>query len=93
MTEREWLACTNSVRMIQFLGRPSRERKMALFCVACCRRVEGLLTDLRGVQVVRILELFADGDATREELTAAERAASSAAAELERSSSRCSGHA
>jgi hypothetical protein len=82
MTEREWLANTNSVRMIQFLGRPSRERKMTLFCAACCRRVAGLLTEPHSVQVLDTLERFADGEATREEVRAAELGAMAAAAEL-----------
>jgi hypothetical protein len=79
MTEQEWLASTDSLRMLQFLGRPSRERKTALFCVACCRRLGGLLSDPRSVGALAALEKFAEGDATAEEVAAEAELAGEAA--------------
>jgi hypothetical protein len=75
MTEAEWLASTNSTRMLQFLSRPTRERKMALFCVACCRRLGGLLTDPYSVEALNSLERFAEGYKTMEELAVVGQAA------------------
>jgi hypothetical protein len=82
MTESQWLATTNSLQMLQYLARPTRERKMALFCAACCRRLGGLLVDPRSVQAISTLERFADGDDTTGELADAGRAAAEVVTEL-----------
>ena len=82
MTEQEWLANTSSSQMLQFLERSTRERKLALFCGACCRRLGELLIDPRSVQALNVLDRFAAGDASREELEVVELAANEAAVEL-----------
>jgi hypothetical protein len=46
MTEAEWLACTESWRMVDFLQGRASERKLRLFAVECCHRVSGRV--LRG---------------------------------------------
>jgi hypothetical protein len=84
VTEAEWDACTDPLKLLDFLlgrtskekmlaflhGRPS-DRKARLFAVACCRRVWHLLTDERGRRAVEVSERYADGLASREEMEAA----------------------
>jgi hypothetical protein len=43
MTETEWLACEEPRAMLPFLGPGASERRLRLFAVACCRRVQHLL--------------------------------------------------
>jgi hypothetical protein len=47
------------------------ERKARLYACACCRRLEDLLLDERGLRAVIVSERFADGKASAEELLAA----------------------
>src|SRR5262249_41964417 len=51
------------------------ERGQRLFACACCRRVEGWLTDERSRQAIEVAERFAERLALREELLEAHRAA------------------
>jgi hypothetical protein len=51
------------------------DRKLRLFAVACCDRVEPLLRDERSRNAVQISAAYADGQADDEELIAAQRAA------------------
>lgn len=75
MTEQEWLSCTDSAAMLEFLRDRIDERKMRLFGVACCRRIWQLLNDERSRTAVEKAELFADGKVSQEEVTAAGKAA------------------
>src|SRR5437867_1006527 len=77
MTEQEWENCTDPGRMLEFLRRNGRleERKSRRFGVAACRRIWHLLTDERSRQAVEVVEKYAEGAATIEELTAAYEAA------------------
>lgn len=75
MTEAEWLACTNPDVMLDHLEKGVSERKLRLHGCACCRRMVHLLTDERSRQALEVAERFADGLASREELTAAHQAA------------------
>jgi hypothetical protein len=61
MTEAEWLDCNNPQKMLVFLARPPAERRMLLFAVACCKRVEALLIDERCVEALRRLGRLAEG--------------------------------
>jgi hypothetical protein len=71
MTDQEWMACTDSFRMVQsLLGRAS-ERKLRLFACACCRRVWHLMTDSRHRHAVEMAERFSDGLASEAEFGAA----------------------
>jgi hypothetical protein len=73
MTEQEWDSFTERQKMLGFLrdsGRAS-DRKLRLFACACCRRVWGLLTDARSRPAVAVVERYADGQATRDEVAAA----------------------
>ena len=72
MTEQEWMACTDPTPMLGFLmnGRAS-ERKAKLFAVACNHRIWHLLTDRGSRQALEVVERYADGLASEEELESA----------------------
>src|SRR5258708_6365312 len=75
MTEAEWLACEDSLLMLNFLLHRSSDRKLRLFAVACCRRVWHLLTDKRHRIVVERAEQYADAMVSRQRMErSAERA-------------------
>ena len=69
MTEQEWLACTDPTPMLDYLRtqRTASERKLRLFCAACCRRV----WDWHGEKcrvAIEVLERHVDGAAEPDEL-------------------------
>jgi hypothetical protein len=74
MTEAEWLSSTDPRPMLEFLRNSdsASKRKLRLFAVACCRRIEPHL-DEHGRNAVDVAELFADGLASDGELASAER--------------------
>jgi hypothetical protein len=76
MTEAEWLACPDPMRMLEFLRtqrtRTTSDRKMRLFAVACCRRVWDLLGE-PSRHALEVLERHLDGAAADEELWSAIR--------------------
>jgi hypothetical protein len=72
MTEEEWLACKDPRPLLKFLkdgGRLS-DRKARLFAAACCRRVWRLLPPGPARRAVEVAELFADGLASIDDLSA-----------------------
>src|SRR5436190_743357 len=75
MTEEEWLACDGSERMIIWLKGKVSDRKLRLFTAACCRRIWHLLQPEISQPGVEIVERFADGQATQEELAEVRRRA------------------
>jgi hypothetical protein len=88
MDEAEWLACTDSRRMLPFLGNAGfpHDRKVRLFAAAACRRIWLLMTDERCRQAVEAAERYADGEADGKALGAAWAAAWSAYRDLARAS-------
>jgi hypothetical protein len=84
MLEADWLTSPIPVVLLGFLQGRVSPRKVRLFAVACCRRVEWLMTDERSRMAVDVAERHADGRATQREVRAA-RAGAKAAAELARS--------
>ena len=54
---------------------PQYDQQWRLYAVWCARQVQHLMLDTRSVTALDVAERFANGDATREELTAAWRAA------------------
>jgi hypothetical protein len=73
MTETEWFACTDPVRMLQFLCGKTGDRKMRLLACACARSIWPSLSEDCCRQAVAVAERFADGQATRDELAEAGR--------------------
>lgn len=60
MTEEEWLACTDPQKMLEFLRGKASERKLRLFAVACCRRVQHLVMDNRCCEALNAAEAYSD---------------------------------
>lgn len=62
MTEEEWRTSIDLARMLQFAGEAlRRERKLWLFAVGCCRRLDRLLVD-DSRSALATAERFADGE-------------------------------
>jgi hypothetical protein len=65
MTEAEWRACEDPDAMLGYLrGKPS-ERKLRLFALACCRRIDQLITDPRSREVLKFAERHVEGGLAR----------------------------
>ncbi len=80
MTEAEWLACTESQKMLASLRAQVGDRKLRLFACACVRRLWPLLSEEPSRRAVAAAELYADGLAARQGLDAAREAAGRAQA-------------
>src|SRR5262245_18929848 len=82
MTEAEWLASRGPREMIWGLRdrinlRLKRNRrKLRLFAVACCRRIQHLLEKRDAVRAVDLAERYADGQVSEDEMMAASARAS-----------------
>jgi hypothetical protein len=61
MTEDEWLACTDTQKMLTFLRGKARDRKLRLFACACHRRARQVPGDDELLKAVDSLERYADG--------------------------------
>jgi hypothetical protein len=61
MTEAEWLTATDPEPMLEFIYEESRERKLLLLAVACCRSVLNLLTEHQFLYAVDFIERYTDG--------------------------------
>jgi hypothetical protein len=68
MTEAEWLACTFSTPMMEFLRgkRATKWRGRFLLALACCNRVMPRMSEV-GRGAVGVAERFFRGEATEEE--------------------------
>jgi hypothetical protein len=82
LTEAEWLNCSDSCAMFEFLIARARSvrsalphRQFRLFACACCRQVWDLLPGVASRRAVEVSERFADGLARKSELAQACRAA------------------
>jgi hypothetical protein len=84
VTEAEWLAETDPLRLLGGLRGRAPDRKLRLFACAGCRRLWWLLRDPRSRTAVEVSERYADGLASSGELVAAARGARQAADEAER---------
>ncbi len=82
MTEAEWASCSDARPMLDhLLELQSSNRKMRLFCCACCRAVWPALADERSRRALEVTEGYAEGLATEPELRRAMQEACKAAAE------------
>ena len=68
MNEAEWFACADPSPMLEFVRGKASDRKLRLFAVACCHRVRDLFASDRDDEGLAVVERFADGLATEEEL-------------------------
>jgi hypothetical protein len=71
LTEPQWLACTDPLRMLAFLRGRASDRKFRLFACACWRRLRHLLPDGGQRRFLDLLEPHADGLVPAEQLRAA----------------------
>ena len=76
MTEAGWLASRDPTPMLLGLPRPPTERQLRLLGCGCCPTSWGWFTDYRSRAAVEVVERFADGLATAEEMNAAYRGSS-----------------
>jgi hypothetical protein len=79
MTEAEWLACEDPRPMLTFIGDRASDRKLRLFCLACCARITTHFTDDRSRAAVAFLDRHADTGGIRQKGAAAVRKAASVA--------------
>jgi hypothetical protein len=63
MTEEAWLTCTEAEKMLEFVRDSSSERKLRLFAVAACRRLQWTWD-----RALETAERYADGLVSRNEL-------------------------
>jgi hypothetical protein len=61
MTEAEWLACTYTQPMLDFLQGRASDRKLRLVACACCRRIEQLYLNEQRRDLLEVLETWANG--------------------------------
>jgi hypothetical protein len=75
VTEAEWLACDDPIRMLGFLEGKASERKLRLFACAYCRLLWESMRDGRSRAAVETGERYADGLADYPRLCAARNGA------------------
>ena len=68
MNESEWLSNPPLGRMLDYIEDVARERKIRLFALACCRRVECALVDDRSRSALAGLEQYIEGQLNRDDL-------------------------
>jgi hypothetical protein len=80
MTEKEWLSSVDPEAMLEWLEHEGKcdERKVRLYCCACCRVVWDRMKE-KARHAVEVAERFADGKATFSELQAARTGLTTAA--------------
>ncbi len=83
MTEAEWLACKEPFPMLDALRNEARDRRLRLFSTGCCRRLWHRLPDDRCRTALETCERYADGAASKAELTDARIAATAASFEFD----------
>lgn len=79
MTETEWLACTDPLKMLDCRPRKTDTRRLRLLACAFARHVWHLLGDPRSRNAVKVAEDYAEGEAFIEQLQVAWQEAREAA--------------
>src|SRR5207248_10538622 len=64
MTERQWVAWADPVKMLKWARAGLTDRQLRLFACACARRVWHVLTEEESRRAVEVAERLADGEAT-----------------------------
>src|SRR5436190_17457809 len=82
MTEAEWLACLQPVRLLDHIH-ATDSRKLRALAVACCRRIIAFVDDLRMVAALDAAERFVDGEITADLLKHHHNATSDAYCDVE----------
>lgn len=77
MTEAEWLACDDWLRMLQFVRDKVSDRKWRLYFCGGCRHITHLFFRPESLAAVEVAERFADGNAGDAELERASWSAES----------------
>src|SRR5437764_4571057 len=72
MTEAEWLEASSPTAMLESFSVRTTDRKLRLFCVACCYQTWDQFSDPREQRIVHFAERMADGHITEEEVNAAQ---------------------
>jgi hypothetical protein len=77
LSEHDWFAARYPDRLLEWLEEQGLqdERKLRLYCCACCQRVSNHIGDT-GRHAVEVSRRYADGEATSEELASARGALS-----------------
>jgi hypothetical protein len=75
MTEAEWLVFEDPLGVLESIADKVSERKLRLFAAACCRRVEYLFLDEDRRKCLDVVDRWAEGLASVQELEAAISAA------------------
>ncbi len=81
VTQDDWQRVNDPLPLLCFLRDKGSDRQWRLYAVACCRRIETLITDERSHRAVEVAERFADGHAEETEVTAVRCPAQQAAEE------------
>jgi hypothetical protein len=61
MTEAQWLACDDPLKMLAHPAGKGSDRKLRLFAAACCRRIWHVLEARRYQEAVLVVERLAEG--------------------------------
>jgi hypothetical protein len=83
MNEAEWLACTDSALMLDYLRGKATGGQLRRFAAACCRAVWPMLTDSRSRAAVVAAERYCERAAAEADLAAAREAAKAALPSIE----------
>jgi hypothetical protein len=73
MTEEEWLGVGRLQSHVDYLREKGLSRKLRLFSAACCRHLERWIDDVRLLEAIKRVELFADGHLSQSTLDKWER--------------------
>jgi hypothetical protein len=73
MTEEEWLQVGRLQSHVDYLYEKGLVRKLRLFAAACCRHLERWIEDVRLLEAIKRVELFADVQISRSTLEKWER--------------------
>lgn len=60
MNEAEWLACADPMPMLERLRGSASDRKLKLFAVACCRRIDLLVVEDESRSAIDLCEVASD---------------------------------